>query len=177
MTESRHGTLIALIGAYPGLHLRELARQGGLSEALAGYHVRRMLDAGVVEAHMDGNHLRLFATAGKGLRDEDRRVLAMMRQRLPLAIILHLLEVRSATHGTMAERLGIAKSTLSYHVAKLTEAGIIVQDGDGRTLRLRDAAHVAVLGQRWRPPSALVDSFAASWSGLYRPRGRRGVAP
>jgi len=145
--------------------VRELARQGGVSQALADYHVRRLVAEGLVEGLDDGHYLRLFPTTGRRPRDSDRATLALLRQPIPLALTLHLLGRKEATHGELAASLRLAKSTASYHLAKLVQAGVLTQTGHG--FRVHDRAHVRHLVATWRPPSALVAGFQSSWSGLY----------
>lgn len=162
--------LLGLIGAYPGLHVRELARESGLSEALASYHVRRLVSEGLVEGRDDGHYLRLFTMRGRQPPDRDKQILALLRQRIPLAIVLFLVKHRQVAHGDLATGLGIPKSTITYHVSKLVDHDVLAQEPDSRILRLKDHTHVVTLLERWRPTSALVDSFATSWAGLYRSR-------
>ncbi len=158
--------LYRLIGAYPGLHLRELARQASISEALAGYHMRHFVSEGLIEGVEDGNYLRLFATQGRRPRDPDQQTIAVLRQRIPLQIVLLLLERKAATHGEIASELDLAKSTASYHLAKLVEHGVVA-DAAGRAFAVRDRTHIMRLLDTWRPTSALSENFEATWAGLY----------
>ncbi len=48
-----------------------------------------------------------------------------------LQIILHLAKYSGCPAGSISERLPLSKSTVSQHLAKLKEAGIVVATPDG----------------------------------------------
>lgn len=48
-----------------------------------------------------------------------------------LQIVLHLAKYNGCPAGSISERLPLSKSTVSQHLAKLKEAGIIIATPDG----------------------------------------------
>jgi len=52
-----------------------------------------------------------------------------------LQIILHLAKYNGCPAGSISERLPLSKSTVSQHLAKLKEAGIITSAPDGQCQR------------------------------------------
>lgn len=161
--------LIQLIEEFPGLHLREIARQANMSEALALYHLDQLEEAGAVESRTEEQFRRFFPAEAPSIEERDRDLMALLRQRVPLQIALYLLDVEDATHGEITKQLQLAKSTVSYHLDKLTKADFVVQE-DGR-IRLREPRRVERLLLRWEPPRSLTDRFTTLWTRFYR--GRR----
>jgi len=54
-----------------------------------------------------------------------------------LQIVLHLAKYNDCPAGSISERLPLSKSTVSQHLAKLKEAGIIASFADGLCQRYR----------------------------------------
>jgi len=54
-----------------------------------------------------------------------------------LQIVLHLAKYDGCPAGSISERLPLSKSTVSQHLAKLKEAGIITSTPDGLIQRYR----------------------------------------
>jgi predicted transcriptional regulator len=162
--------LVRLIEAYPGLHLRELARQADVSEALAGYHLDHLVAEGVVEAQTEGVYRRFFPRSAPAPDEKDRELMGLLRQRVPLQIALVLLERGTATHHEITTEVDLAKSTISYHVKRLQEGGLIEHDEGGPGLRLVEPDRVGRLLLRWEPTTDLTDRFSDLWSRFYRKR-------
>lgn len=164
--------LARLIEQYPGLHLRELARQADISEALAGYHMDALQSAGLVEIQEDGVYKRFYPAKGPSPTETEKDLIKILRQRVPLQIVLNLLEGKQMPHTELTARLGLAKSTVSYHLAKLRDAGIIAA-GEG-TLFLAEPKRIERLLIKWEPPRDLTDSFADLWEGFFLKKRRPG---
>ncbi len=161
--------LVHMVEEFPGLHLREIARQAEMSEALALYHLDQLEENGVVESRTEEQFRRFFPADTPSIEEEDRDLMALLRQRVPLQIALYLLDVGSATHGQVTDQLQLAKSTVSYHLEKLGKADFVTQE-QGR-FRLREPRRVERLLLRWEPPRSLTDRFTTLWTRFYR--GRR----
>ena len=161
--------ILSLVERYPGLHVRELARQASTSEALALYHLDQLVEAELVEAIEDGNYRRFYPRKGGAPLEEDRELMAWLRRRVPLQIALLLLERGSASHQQLTEALGLAKSTVSYHLAALEKSGFLQRDAHD-LFTLQNPRKVARLLTRWEPPQDSVSRFGALWDRFY---GRR----
>jgi DNA-binding transcriptional ArsR family regulator len=154
---------------YPGLHLRGLERQVGVSAPLVQYHVRRLIEAGFIESREKGGYVRFYATPkakSARLKPEDQALVGLLREEVPLHIALLLLDEGDLTHGALVERLGIAKSTVSYHLAKLAQAEVVVR-GEGAAIRLADRERVYRMLLAHEPTPDLIDAFADLWGALY----------
>jgi predicted transcriptional regulator len=155
---------------YPGIHVRGLERHVGASAPLVQYHLKRLEEAGFVEAHEQGGYTRYYPThKGKTAQvtKRDLPLVGLLREEVPLHIVLLLLDHGPQTHGALVEALGVAKSTASYHLAKLAEAGIVEREPGTHRLRLAERERMYKLLLAYRPMPDLVDAFASVWDDLY----------
>ena len=158
---------VALVAAYPGLHVREAARQLGTSTALVEYHLGLLLEAGLVEAKRDERYVRVYPVTGPRPTDEERRLLALLREKLPLRVTLFLLDRgEPAKHGEIADALGLGKSKLSFHLRKLEAAGLVAKAADGQ-FEAVDPKRVQRLLWTYQPTPDLRQEFADVWLSLY----------
>ncbi|HUR63168.1 MAG TPA: winged helix-turn-helix transcriptional regulator [Candidatus Thermoplasmatota archaeon] len=161
--------LYALVQEYPGLHIREAARQMETSVALVEYHAALLRENGLLREERDERYVRLFAVAkdAKGPTEAERRSLSTLRERLPLRITLHLLDQDGPQqHKAIAQALGLGKSKLSFHLRKLEAAGIVEKGADGR-FAVRERARLLALLLSFQPTPDLREEFADLWLSLY----------
>lgn len=154
---------------YPGIHVRGIERALATSATLAQYHLRKLEDEGYVEAKEQGGYTRYYPTSkGKAAKvtERDQPIVGLLREEVPLHVVLLLLDAGPLTHAQLVERLGIAKSTVSYHLAKLAELGV-VERGAGPELRLAERDRIYRLLLAYDPTPDLRDAFADLWEGLY----------
>jgi DNA-binding transcriptional ArsR family regulator len=59
---------------------------------------------------------------------------------------------------------------VSYHLAKLAEAGVVEREPGGQRLRLADRDRMHALLLAYKPTPDLLDAFAALWGDLYGER-------
>lgn len=155
---------------YPGIHLREIERQIGISAPLVQYHLRKLVEEGFVELHEQSGYARHYPTdKGKSASVEPRDLplVGLLREEVPLHVVLLLLDRGPMTHTALVEELGIAKSTVSYHLAKLAEAGVVERVSNDARLHLADRERVYRLLLAYRPTPSLLDTFAKLWEDLY----------
>lgn len=157
-----------LIDAYPGLHLRELARQAQLTEALAGYHLDQMVEAGLVLSESEGGFRCFYPAHAHALDAADRSLLSLLRQEIPFRVALLLLENKRASHGQLVDALDLTKQNTSYHLGNLTRVGL-VEPVKGQGYGLREPERVERLLLAWEPPRSL-HRFGRLWRSLYARR-------
>lgn len=156
---------------YPGLHLRELERQLGMDVRALKHHLDFLEAHEAVTSIQQDGYLRFYPRAWEEgffrerIGASEKRVLGVLRQRVPLHIVLLLLERGELGTDALRAELGIAKSTLSYHLRKLARLRLVGArtEEKRRLYRLLDA-HVAVqLLVRYRPTPDLISSFLDLW--------------
>lgn len=158
--------LVRLVETYPGLHLRELAREADVSEALAGYHLDRLEADDHVRSEAEAGFRRFYPVDAPAPTADERELLNILRRAVPLEIVVYLLEEGASVHADVTDQLGLAKSTVTYHVSNLRDAGIVERLDDGR-FALSDPRRIERLLIRWEPPEDLTDRFADLWRKFY----------
>lgn len=119
------------IRAHPGLHLRALERRLGIALGNLRYHLDYLERENFVTSRSDGYRKTYFSARDVYLLDRDR--LALLRQRVPRRIILHLVLTPTSSFEDLRDLVGVSKSTLSFHLKKLTETGVVtVRRREGR---------------------------------------------
>lgn len=159
---------------FPGLHLREIARGTEMDPNHAKYHLRYLEKHGLLSSRREEGYWRFFAKeeGSIGLREalapHEKTVLALLRQPVPLHAILLLLEQEDASAEQLRAKVGVAHSTLLYHMQKLERAGVVTSDREGRERRFRlvDRALVERQVTKFRPPDQLVQGFLEAWEQL-----------
>lgn len=159
---------------FPGLHLREIARGLRLDPNHVKYHLEYLEKHDLVSIRREDGYVRYFprveGTVGPRdvLNPDEKRVLAMLRQPVPLHAILILLDRGALSHGELAATLGLAPSTLSYHVRKMEASGLVAGEflGRERVLSVARPDEVTSLLVRYRPPDELVRGFLEAWEQL-----------
>ncbi len=156
----------------PGFHLREISRTLGLSITLADYHLRFLEKHELVSATMDGEYKRYYPRSMPGdqdarpaLTDQQKAVLAYLRQPVPLKVLAFLMERDFATHKEILERVPVSPSTLSHHLKKMQYAGILARaeprDRGYRVAEPRSVARLMTTYDLATPDQ--VDTFIRVW--------------
>lgn len=174
-------TIYNLVLTQPGLHLREIQRRLSLHVNLVEYHLHHLLANELVARVEEGGYTRYYPTQAPGtggdidrLTSHEKRVLGLLRQPMPLRIIVYLLATGHAQHKDVCDHLGCAPSTLTYHMKKLVRLGIVEQRtaGKGKGYSLPDRREVARLLMLYRPaPFDQVDAFTELWLDLSQDLG------
>lgn len=110
------------VEAEPGIHFRGLVRALDITPGQVQHHVRRLrkIDAVVAEDHRGRTHYYPPA-----VDDWDRRAIAVLRRETARDVVAYLLEHGESSPGTVVDAMGIARSTLEWHLETLTETGIV----------------------------------------------------
>ncbi|MDD1771913.1 MAG: helix-turn-helix domain-containing protein [Methanomassiliicoccales archaeon] len=131
-----------IIRSRPGTFMREIERESGLQVGVLTYHLRLLTEAGLVHKEDEGNHERYFPSDGFVLTD--RRMISHLRNRSTRALLMYVLDKGMISFKNLQSALGISKSTLSYHLKRLSAAGmvLIVKDA-GMTVTIADPKKMA----------------------------------
>jgi predicted transcriptional regulator len=142
----------------PGVHFNELVRALDLAPGQVQYHVRKLRRRSTVVTDELFGRTHYYPPE----YDEwERAALALLRRETSAEIVAALLDEGPSRPVDIAESVGIARSTLSWHTERLAEAGLIEKRHDGHQLAVVDADRTAELLDTADPrlPERLVDRF------------------
>ncbi|WP_136716843.1 winged helix-turn-helix transcriptional regulator [Halorientalis salina] len=146
----------------PGIHFSALVRDLDLGRGQVQYHLRRLRTADAVLAEELYGRTHYYPDA---FDDWERGALALLRRETAREVVLWLLANGPDRPATVADDLGIARSTLEWHLDNLVERDLVEKrrdEGDRVTLAAtRPDATARLLGEvDASVPDRLVDRFA-----------------
>jgi len=155
-----------LIEKNPGLHLSKIAFLLNIRKSLLEYHLLYLEKNQVITATKEEGFTRYYVVGKIGVKE--KKLLSLLRQDIPLRIILFLLQHSQAKHKEILENFTIAASTLSYHLKKLVKSGIVmvIVEGEEKKYFVSNEQEIIGLRIRYKPYYAL-DSFQDIWKDLY----------
>jgi len=118
---------------HPGTYLRQLARNLELALGTTEYHVEHLTNEGLLATRTAGKFKAFFVASDIDRRDTE--VLTWLRQSVCRSILATLLREPHLSQSELAARLQLAKSTLAFHLRRLTAASIVLERRMGRSKR------------------------------------------
>ena len=133
MTSTRDRIRIA-VEDDPGVHFRELVRTLDVAPGQVQYHVRRLRRADAILAQSHRGRTHYYPPT---YDDWERRAIATLRRETAREIVASLLERGPADPTTVTEDVGVARSTLEWHLDALVDADIVTKRrGEGNRVTL-----------------------------------------
>ena len=117
------GEVMSFILANPGVYLREISEDLGLSMGVAQYHLWVLAKDGEVEECRCGRYRRFFG-AGR-YEDAERLVISLLRQGTTGRILAALAEDGPLTHLRLSRVLGLSSQALSWQMKRLKDIGVV----------------------------------------------------
>jgi predicted transcriptional regulator len=159
MTETRV-TIAEAVRDHPGIHFNELVRSLDLASGQVQYHLERLRKEGSVVVERVYGRTHFYPPA----YDEwERRALALLRRETAGDVVASLLANGPTRPGRVADELGIARSTLEWHLDRLVDHGLVEKRRRGGRVTLAvDESERAVELLREADPTLrdrLVDRF------------------
>ncbi len=148
--------------AEPGIHFNQLARELDIATGQTQYHLRRLTGTGELVGESFHGRTHYYPSA---FEPEDREAVALLRRESCRGIVLAALEGESPHPAAIADGLGLARSTVEYHVRNLARCGLVEKrhDAEGVHLTVPDPEWTASLLGEVEPTVAdrLVDRFTS----------------
>jgi predicted transcriptional regulator len=137
-----------VVSLKPGLHLRELQRQIGLSFSSTRYHVDKLAKEGEIDRVEDNGYSRIYPA---GIDQSDKILLSLVRRETDYKILSSFLKENSLSQQRLTELTKLAKSTVSEHLATLLELGVVrTRDGEERRIfELTDPVKIDTMLNRY----------------------------
>jgi len=157
-----------LVSKFPGMYLREIEKQLGLAMGVLEYNLSYLEKKSILTVEREGNRKRYFV--GDDISFGDKTTIGILRQEIPRRIVLHLMLNPKASFQDVLAQFTISKSTLSFHMKKLTEASIVEGEKEGRSTfyHVVDVDNTArvILTYKASFLDSVVDRFAEVWGDM-----------
>jgi predicted transcriptional regulator len=122
------------IHAHPGIRLGTLAQDLGINRGTLRYHLGRLQEFGMIAAAAVEGRTGYFENRQKYSALE-AKVLIHLKNPNTREILAILLESPGASRRELAERLGITASSVSWHMRRLKNDAIVLQEKIGGDVR------------------------------------------
>jgi len=151
----------------PGLHQAKIAQMLEMRKSLAEYHLKYLEKNNAIISVKEDGYKRYY-TEESEVDIEGKKVLSLVRQETPRNIILLLLKNPVLKHKEIAEQLKISPSTLSYHLNKLMDQGIIdvKKYGEDKGYVIKSRNELMKMLIKYEVHS-IIDSFEDMWDDIY----------
>ncbi len=166
--------LFTFIQRYPGVHLREIRRRLKIPIGTLDYHLYRLGRQGLISVRYQGGYKCCYPAVSDAtsapIPDGQQTLLALLRQPVPRALLLHLYLEGASSPAQLVQAVGTTGPNLSYFLKRLEQTGVLSRDGQGatRTVHLADPKQVHEVLLHFPPlPETAVDRFLRFWSELH----------
>ena len=166
--------LLSFVQRYPGVHLREIRRRLSIPIGTLDYHLYQLGRKGLIAVRLQGGYKCCFPETPPGfgppIPEEEKLLLALLRQVVPRAILLELYLEGPVAPGRLGEAVSTTGSNLAYFLKRLDAVGVVVREGPAghRRVRLADPERVHAILLRYPPlPESPLDRFAHYWAELH----------
>ena len=122
--------ILEFISSHPGVHLREICRALGLAMGDVQYHIRRLERDGRITSTRRG--LYKFFYPANLFGEKQREVLSVLSLDRPRELLLNIVEHPGSTQEGLALATGVSQATVSWHLKRLVDLGIVVRGQQGR---------------------------------------------
>ena len=125
--------VIHFIQEHPGCHLRGIRSGLGISIGTVKYHIARLEKAGRVTSNRRGL-FRYYFPVGV-FQDNEKSLLEILSQETARDILIFIIEQKSPTQTEIVDNIGVSAASVSWHVGRLAELGLITEIREGKYKR------------------------------------------
>ena len=119
-----------LIKENPGINLSQISEILDLSSQLIDYHLNYLSNHGLITFEVKAGYKRCYIKGSIG--HEEKQVLSLLRQEIPLKIVLYLLKYPYSRHRDILKFINVSSPRFSYHLKKLIKNNVIELVSVGR---------------------------------------------
>src|SRR5215467_8581596 len=137
---------------HPGSHLRKISKELDITPSDTQYWCNRLERMALVRSRRLGLYRTYYPASILGERHEN--ILAILQQKTPRNILVYLLENPGASQKDLAQHTGFAAATISWHMSRLIEIGIVYSSKEGKFVKYYirgDIADVVILLKSYYP--------------------------
>ncbi len=133
MPNNSQGTrerILEYIKMHPGTYLREIGRELGLAMGDLQYHLYELESQNRISTERRGLRKHFYPTGV--FRENQKAILSVFSQETPRELLLYLIENPDSSRIELAEYLGLSSATISWHIDRLVNLGLIECSKKGR---------------------------------------------
>ena len=108
----------------PGIRYRELLRAVGVMNGVLSYHINLLEKEDVITSERYRGMVRYYI---KGIDKNEARILGMLRIPMVKVIVEFMLDNGPCSLATLSQYLDRSKSTISWHLKRLIDEGIVIK--------------------------------------------------
>ena len=157
------------ISKSPGIHLRGIYREVGLSMGNIQHHLLVLQKEGVIKSRKINGNRHYYLTAIPAERDE--LFLRFLRKDAVKDILTYLIEHPGSTHTDIVNFMHLSASTINWHMSRLIEAGLVITAKNGRMISyyIEDPIYLINSLRTYSPQiwNRLADKFAVLFVRTY----------
>ncbi len=158
------------ISKYPGSYMREMQEKLDMATGQLEYHLKYLEDHKLISSQMSGNKKRYFVE--KEVNYPDRKLISILRQKTLRKILIMLIERGKMNFSQIDEEVDLSKSTVSFHLKKLENKGLIETRRIGRkkVYSCKNDKEIAQVLITYKSSflDKAVDRFVETWSDMKR---------
>ena len=155
------------VEANPGVHFNAISRELDIATGQTQYHVRKLLREGGVISEQVCGRTHYFAD---GYSETERAAIALLRRETTREVVFELLRQDGMSPDDLADRVGVVRSTVEWHLSNLLDNDLAEKRYNGRevTVHLAEPELLKELLVTVDPTVAdrLVDRFTRLVDGL-----------
>ena len=118
---------------HPGSHLRQISKELDMAPSDTQYWCNRLQKMALVRSRRLGLYRTYYPASILGERHEN--ILAILQQETPRIIVLYLIENSGASQKDIAQHTGFAAATISWHMSRLIEFGLVYSSRKGKFVK------------------------------------------
>ena len=130
-------SILDYITAHPGVHLRQICRDLGLGMGNVQYHIDRLERDRRISSMRRGLYRFFYPATLFG--DRQREVLSVLSLDTPRALLLNIIEKPESSQEELATAIEVSQPTVSWHLKRLVNLGILQREQTGRRVTYRVA--------------------------------------
>lgn len=147
----------------PGIRYRELIRLASISNGVLSYHLGILEKFGEIRVErMSNKRVTRYFTVN--IPKEDSDIISCFRSKVIRSIVFFVIDNDLCTFNEIVDHVGKAPSTISWHIKKLREAGILhmIHGNDRLLYSITDKAIVnrILLDNRETFTDRVIDNYA-----------------
>lgn len=152
------------IKKFPGIHFRELLRKSDIAVGQLSHHLAYLEKLGTIKEKKYNGFTRFFP---QELKEHDRNLLSVLRNKNSRKILLKLLETSKISHKEMVNYLKLSPSTVTWYLERLNQADVVIRirRGKQQNYYLKNKEELVKILQAYKESflDKLVNKFIETW--------------